>query len=92
MSFARGKRAYARCMRSGKRVPYTQIVEDGDKPGLMVAKDEADVYHPARRPPRVMEGVALRDASPDTDDDSPGDSGTDLVTAFGFTHYFGGET
>ena len=92
MSFARGKKAYGRCMRSGKRIPYSQLVEDGDTPGLLVAPDERDIRHPAREPPRLAEGVALRRASPDIDDDSPGDSGTDLVTALGFDNYFGGGT
>ena len=92
MSFAKGRNAYGRCMRSGKRVPYSQLVPDGDSPGLLVAPDERDIRHPAKTPPILAEGVALRRPSPDIDDDSTGDSGEDLVTAFGFGSYFGGGT
>jgi hypothetical protein len=92
MAYAKGKYAYGRCMRSGKRIPYSQLVEDGDKPGLLVAPDERDIRHPAKTPPRIVEGIALRQPSPDIDNDSPSGSGDQLVDAFSFDSYFGGGT
>lgn len=64
--FARGKHAIAICQRSGKKVPYRELVDDGYIPGLRVARDERDEAHPQERPVRTKEGIALRRPSPET--------------------------
>lgn len=92
MAFAKGKHAVARCQRTGDKIPYSQLVSDPDNPGLLVDKKYADIEHPAEHPPNMAEGIALRNASPDTDDDSAGDDGNNLVTAMGWSSYFGGDT
>ena len=90
---AKGKHAYGYCQRTGDKVPYKDLVRDGDNPGLLVSKKFKDKEHPAERPPRVAENTRLRRPSPDIDDDSPGSS-TLLVDALGWDDgtYFGGET
>lgn len=90
---AKGKHAYGYCQRTGDKVPYKDLVPDGDNPGLLVSKKYKDIKHPAEYPPNVAENPNLRRPSPDIDDDSPGSS-TLLVDAFGWSDgtYFGGDT
>ena len=65
--FAKGKNAVARCQRSGDKIPYKDLVEDGYVAGLMVSKEWRDTAHPAERPVRTKEGIALRKPSVDVD-------------------------
>lgn len=57
--YARGSRALAECQRSGKRVPYRDLVEDGHIPGLLVASDWWEPRHPQEDPPDVTDPIAL---------------------------------
>jgi len=70
---------------------YRDMVEDGQYPGLVVHPYCRDEKHPTEKPYMADDAVILRKPSPDTDDDSPGSS-TTLVSAFGWDHYFGGNT
>jgi len=40
------KYGYGECQRSGRRVPLSELVRDGQHPGLLVARDERDPRHP----------------------------------------------
>ena len=72
MKFASGKNAWGMCQRCGLRARYTELVADGENPGLRVHPWCRDIAHPAEKPFRTTEGIALRRPSPDIDDDSPG--------------------
>lgn len=63
--YARGTNALAECQRSGKRVPYRDLVEDGHIPGLLVAPDWWEPRHPQEDPPSVKDPVALFRPSPE---------------------------
>lgn len=93
-SYAEGKRAWGRCMRCGDRYLLNQLRPDGYKPALLVCASCADIFPPAERPLDASDASALRRPSPDTDDDSPGDSGTTLAEALAEpgVHPFGGGT
>lgn len=90
--FAEGRRAWSMCARCGLRGMYREMVADGEKPGLRVHESCRDMLHPSKKPFNPEDRIVLRKPSPDTDDDSPGDSGQSLTTAMGFDHYFGGGT
>ena len=91
--FAKGKVAVARCQRSGDKIPYSKLVEDGYTPGLMVSPEWRDTAHPAERPVRLKEGIALRRHSPDIDDDGSGTAADNLATElFPGEPVFGGGT
>jgi hypothetical protein len=92
MRFARGDNALGRCERCGDKVRYSELMSDKQTPGLRVCSDCFDIKHPVEKPFRTDEGIALAKPAPDIDDDSPGDSGVDLVTALGLTNSFGGGT
>lgn len=63
--YARGTKALAECQRSGKRVPYRDLVEDGHVPGLLVAPDWWEPRHPQEDPPSVKDPVALFRPTPE---------------------------
>jgi len=90
--FAEGKKAWGMCRRCGLRALLKELVSDGEKPGLLVHSDCRDMLHPTKKTFNPEDRMVLRRPSPDTDDDSPGDTGESLVTALGFDHYFGGGT
>lgn len=91
--FAKGKNAVGICQRSGKKLPLKQLVEDGDIPGLLVDPDWRDISHPAERPIRTKEGIALRKPAPDTDNDGSGTPAPNLAdTLFPNENVFGGGT
>lgn len=95
MAFASGKNAWGRCMRGGERVRYSELRRDGYKPALMVCAACYDAPHPAEKPFVAKDPQILRNPSPDTDDDSTGDSGETLAEVFearGEEHFFGGGT
>ncbi len=92
MKYARGKNAVGICARSGRKMRLNDMVKDGET-GQLVDPSWRDIYHPAKKPVRTEEGIALRRPAPDVDDDSPGDSGVSLAEAlFSGQPYFGGET
>lgn len=90
--FAKGKHAVARCQRSGDKIPYRDLVEDGYKPGLMVSKEWRDIKHPAERPVRVREGIALH--RPGHDNENPTEALPDSIadSLFPGQPVFGGGT
>ena len=91
--FAKGKNAVARCQRSGDKIPYSKLVEDGYTPGLMVSPEWRDEAHPAERPIRMREGIALKRPSPDIDNDGSGTPATNLAAdLFPGQPVFGGDT
>lgn len=90
--FAKGKYAMGICARSGRKMPLKDMVPDGYKPGLMVDPAWRDTKHPAEKPQHLIDGVALKRPAPDVDDADLAPGSDDLVTALGFTSYFGGGT
>lgn len=92
MKYASGKNAWGRCGKCGDRHKLLELVEDKQTPNLKVCTTCFDIKHPAEKRFDPTDAVALRKPAPDIDDDSPGDSGTDLATAMGFDTYFGGQT
>jgi len=63
--YARGDRALAECQRSGKRVPYRDLVEDGHVKGLMVAPDWYEPKHPQESPVVATDSSSLHRPSPE---------------------------
>ena len=94
MKYAAGARAYGRCMRCGDRYFLNQLRPDGYKPELLVGACCYDIFPPDLKPIDLTDTEALRRPSPDTDDDSEGDSGVTLAEALDETgqFYFGGGT
>ena len=70
--YASGRNSWGRCQKCGDRVKYQELVADGQNPGLRVCQSCRDIKHPAERPFRTDEGIALKRPSPDTDDDTGG--------------------
>lgn len=64
--YAKGKRAFGECQRSGKRVPYHQLVEDGHIDGLLVAPDWWEPRHPQEIPVRLDDPVGLVRVAPES--------------------------
>ena len=79
MKFARGTAALSICDRCGMQYPYRLLVPDGQNPNLRVHPSCRDEAHPAEKPVRTDEGIALKNPRPDRDDDSPGN--VDIVFA-----------
>lgn len=73
MRYATGRAALGRCQRCGDRVRYLDLVGDQQVPGLLVCGACFDIKHPAEKPVKLDDGIALRRPSPDNDDDSVGD-------------------
>lgn len=65
MSYAKGKRAIAECMRSGQKMPYRDLVEDGHIKGMLVHPDWWEPKHPQETPPDVTDPIALYRPSPE---------------------------
>lgn len=95
--FAKGKRAVGECQRCGVKVKLHQLRPDGET-HLLVCGECYDIYHPAKRPVRVDEGIALRRPAPDLDAAAanaiPAEFDMPLVDALGWPagSYFGGST
>jgi hypothetical protein len=68
--YARGKYAVGMCGRCGMKVPYREMVSDGQFPGLRVHRSCRDKKHPVEKPFVAAEGIALHHPAPDIDDDS----------------------
>lgn len=92
MRYATGKDAWGMCDRGGHRVKLNELVPDGQSPSLRVCRGCRDEKHPQEKPIVADDAVALKNARPDNDDDSVGDTGQTLAEAMGFTNTFGGET
>lgn len=63
--FARGRHAVAECQRSGQKMRYRDLVEDGHVPGLLVHPDWWEPRHPQEIPPDVTDPVALWRPAPE---------------------------
>ena len=63
--FARGRHAVAECQRSGQKMRYVDLVEDGHIPGLLVHPDWWEPHHPQEDPVSVTDPVALWRPSPE---------------------------
>ena len=95
--YAKGNHAVGQCTRCGEKVKLNQLRPDGDNHTL-VCGDCYDIYHPAKRPIRTDDAVALRRPAPDLDAAAsrtiPAAFDEPLVDALGWGSgtYFGGGT
>lgn len=64
-SYAKGKNAVAECQRSGQKMKYRDLVEDGHIPGLLVHPDWWEPKHPQEIPVDVTDAVALFRPAPE---------------------------
>jgi hypothetical protein len=96
-AYATGKRAIGYCRRCGDKVKLSTLREDGQN-HLLVCPSCWDMKHPAERPVRTDDAVALRRPAPDLDAVAsrtiPPAFDEPLVDAFGWADgtYFGGGT
>jgi len=63
--YARGKNAVAECQRSGQKMRYRDLVEDGHIEGLLVHPDWWEPKHPQEIPVTVTDPVALYRPAPE---------------------------
>lgn len=63
--YAVGKRAVAECQRSGQKMPYRELVEDGHIPGLLVHPDWFEPRHPQELPVDATDAIALYRPAPE---------------------------
>jgi len=63
--YAKGRHALAECQRSGQKMRYRDLVEDGHVPGLLVHPDWWEPKHPQEIPVSVDDPVALWRPSPE---------------------------
>ncbi len=63
--YARGRHAIAECQRSGQKMRYRDLVEDGHVEGLLVHPDWWEPKHPQETPVTVHDPVALYRPSPE---------------------------
>lgn len=63
--YAQGKNALAECMRSGQKMRYQDLVEDGQIPGLLVHPDWYEPRHPQEIPIDASDAVVLWKPSPE---------------------------
>jgi len=87
--YAKGRHALAECQRSGQKMRYRDLVEDGHIPGLLVHPDWWEPKHPQERPVTVVDPIALYRPAPEIsipsghgDPDNP-DGGTTPVAPSG---------
>lgn len=71
VAYAKGKRAFGFCDRSGFRYPLNELVweyKDGKRTGMRIGKDMVDPDHPQNflGRARVVDPQSLRDPRPDT--------------------------
>lgn len=64
-SYAKGRNALAECQRSGQKMRYRDLVEDGHVPGLLVHPDWWEPKHPQEIPVDVTDPVALYRPAPE---------------------------
>ena len=63
--YAKGKHAVAECQRSGQKMRYRDLVEDGHVPGLLVHPDWWEPKHPQEIPVTIDDPVALYRPAPE---------------------------
>lgn len=63
--YAKGRHALAECQRSGQKMRYRDLVEDGHIPGLLVHPDWWEPKHPQEIPPNMDDPVALWRPAPE---------------------------
>lgn len=63
--YARGRHALAECQRSGQKMRYRDLVEDGHIPGLLVHPDWWEPKHPQEIPVNVTDPIALYRPAPE---------------------------
>lgn len=55
---------YGHCGRTSRRVRLGRLVEDGEMPGLLVERREADPEHPQKRPKPIGPEYVIRHPAP----------------------------
>jgi hypothetical protein len=68
------KLAIGICARCSVKMPYSELIEDGNIPGLWVCEADWDPLDWWRLPPRQTENITLEHARPDVNISSPGAS------------------
>ena len=63
--YARGRNAIAECQRSGQKMRYRDLVEDGHVPGLLVHPDWWEPKHPQEIPVEIHDPIALYRPAPE---------------------------
>ena len=63
--YARGHNAVAECQRSGQKMKYRDLVEDGHIAGLLVHPDWWEPQHPQEIPVTVTDPIALYRPAPE---------------------------
>lgn len=63
--YARGTHAVAECQRSGQKMRYKDLVEDGHVEGLLVHPDWWEPKHPQEVPVEVTDPIALSRPAPE---------------------------
>ena len=63
--YARGRNAIAECQRSGQKMRYRDLVQDGHVPGLLVHPDWWEPKHPQEIPVEIHDPVALYRPAPE---------------------------
>ena len=63
--YARGRNAVAECQRSGQKMRYRDLVEDGHVPGLLVHPDWWEPKHPQEIPVEIDDPIALYRPAPE---------------------------
>lgn len=63
--YAKGTHAVAECQRSGQKMKYKDLVEDGHIPGLLVHPDWWEPKHPQEIPVTVVDPIALHRPAPE---------------------------
>jgi len=64
-SYAKGTHAVAECQRSGQKMRYRDLVEDGHIQGLLVHPDWWEPKHPQEIPVEVVDPIALFRPAPE---------------------------
>ena len=96
-AYATGKHAVGLCQRCGEKMKLSKLREDGQN-HLLVCADCYDMKHPAERPVRTDDAVALRRPAPDLDGAAsrliPSAYDKPIAEALGWASgdYFGGGT
>lgn len=63
--YAKGRNAIAECQRSGQKMRYRDLVEDGHIPNLLVHPDWYEPRHPQELPVDTSDAVALWKPAPE---------------------------
>jgi len=96
-AYAKGNKAVGLCQRCGEKTKLHELRPDGQT-NLLVCGDCYDMKHPAERPVRTDDAVALRRPAPDLDAaasrEIPVEFDEPLVDSLGWVEgsYFGGGT